>query len=634
MRLRNRVVMLPHGLVYAERSSVGPTDRHIAYYSARARGGVGLVCIESAYVSASGDHRIPLVYANDPACVPAYERLVDAVHREGAAVCGQLTHYGNGADQRVSRRPLLGPSELPAIWKREATKPLTIREMATIREDFARSASHFAQAGFDGVELKAGHDGLLRQFLSPLTNDRADEYGGSLENRLRYLLEVCNDVREAIGTDVALGIRMTLDECFPGGFGIEEASEFVRLLADSNLIDYISSSIAIVESVDLALTAMHVPEGYAAPLCNQAAEASPLPVIAAGRIHRPEHAEQLLAEGKVAAIGMARQLIADPDWASKAFAGSADRIRPCTACNQLCLGNLDYKIPISCTVNPYAGHGELRTPVAPVGGQVVVVGGGPAGMEAARVAAEDGHAVTLFEQSERLGGQLALASSVPRREGWAPYLDWLASELTYGGVDVRLGEAADAERIVALDPSLVVIATGSTPKSAPLDGAYDIDTYLSVDLQGSRVAVADCGTSGPAIWSAVLTAAARGADEITVVTPLHVVGEDLDSSHFIDLYRAFHREGVRFVRDHAPMRLADGQLTAANVFTGKETVLDVDVVVASAGREPVGSALRAELEGHTVVTVGDALVPRDVSAAVREGQEALEALRLAAVAVG
>ncbi len=624
MELRNRLALLPHGLFYADRSQLVGTDRHVEYYAARARGGVGLVCLESSVVSRDGIMVSPLVLSSGERSVGPYRRIVEAVHAEGAKVCGQLTHFGNQGSSGATRRPLLGPSRLPDLAVREQAKPMDAEDMARVRADFAAGASNMVEAGFDAVELKVGHDGILRQFLSPLTNDRSDEYGGSLEGRMRYVLEVTEAVREAVGPDVAVGIRLGINEHIPGGYGIEDAVAFAQAFEASGLVDYLSSDAGIFASVHTVVPPMSLPEGFAEDDIEQVTRATSLPVIAFGRIWRPEHAERLLVEEKAAMVGMARALLADPELPNKAFAGHPERIRPCTACNQLCVGNSASVLPVSCTINPYAGYGEHR-PKAPPGGTVVVVGGGPAGQEAARAAAEDGRRVVLFEAEPALGGQLALAARTGGRDGWQPYLDWLAAELDRYEVDVRLGAVAGADDVRAADPELVVLACGSTSQ-ASLDGAVDLDSFLAGEDIAPRVALIDQGAAGPPLWTAALEASMRGAGEVTLVTPLPAVCGDVDGTTFLTLYGELSARGVRFLTDHVVTGLDGTTVSAVNVYSGAATSFEADLAVSSAARSPAADALAEALDDLHPVVVGDALAARDAPHAIREGQEAIAAL--------
>ena len=624
VELRNRVALLPHGLFFADQADLLPTERHVAYYRARAEGGAALVCTESSVVSHDGRQGAPLVISSDPRCIPGYRRIAEAVHAAGARVHGQLTHYGNQASSSVIGGPVLGPSRLPDAALREPAQPLTHDDMARIRGDFVAGALSFAEAGFDVVELKLAHDGLLRQFLSPLTNDRPDEYGGSLANRLRYPLEVAGAVRAAVGRDVALGVRLVLDECIPGGYDLDEGIAIAQDLAASGLLDYISADVGIWASVHMVTPPMAIPEGYGEEAFARCAAAVELPVIAFGRIQTPAYAEEVIAAGKAAVVGLARQHLADPDWARKTFAGTPERIRPCTYCNQLCVGNGMKLLPVGCTVNPLVGFGERLPEPSGATRTVVVAGGGPAGLEAARVAAEDGARVVLFEPGE-LGGRLALASRTGGRELWGRYVAWSVRELERLGVELRR-IVADEELVRAEQPDTVVLAVGSTATQPGLTGpgVVDLDAFLrDASLgPGARVALVDEGAAGMPLWTAALEAAHRGAVEVTVVTPLPVVAGDTDGATFLALYGELNARDVRFATDSVATALAGGRLELANVYGGHAAHAETDVVVCSTTRAPAGTELAEALADLAPRVVGDALVPRDAAAAIREGARA------------
>lgn len=627
MELRNRIVCLPHGLNYAEPGTLLPTQRHLEYYESRARGGVGLVCVETSVCSWDGQSSSPSVISSDPRCVPGYQAIARAVHDAGAKISGQITHFGLDAVEAVTRRPVIGPSHLPGPASGMSGRAMTGEDMARVRADFVAAARNIVAAGFDGVELKLAHDGLLRQFMSPLTNARRDEYGGTTENRMRFPLEVAATVSEAIPDHVALGVRLVLAECVPGGYDLDEGIAFGRLLAASGFVDYLSSDLGIGASVAMVVPPMGVAEGYAEQAFSRLSEACSTPVVAFGQIRTPAYAERILVEGKAAAVGLARQMLADPQWASKALAGHPERIRPCTSCNQLCLYESSQRRAVGCTVNPLAGFGEQRQRKA--AGQspqrVVVVGAGPAGLEAARVAAEDGNDVVLIEARDRLGGQLAVAARARGRGRWRAYLDWLEHEIHRLGVTLRLDGHLTAAQIRELAPDRLIVATGSvaTPPPAPNGHVVDIEAYLADDRSGGSVVLVDCGAAGPALWTAAYESAHRGAAEVVVVTRLATVAADLDEATTQWLRQQFATLRVRVLTEHAVARFSVDGVVASTIDGESEVELPADLVVTVTPRHSIGADLINELGDAIPLTViGDALLPRDATAAIREGQEA------------
>ena len=636
MHLRNRIVLLPHGAGFADSRARLPTTQHVDYYHARAAGGAGLICTESMLVSR--DCLLGwAVLASDPAVVDGYRRIADAVHRHESAICGQLSHMGNQSMGVWGRAPLIGPSALPDPMFREPAKPMDRADMDRVLADYVAGARNLAAAGFDAVEVKAAHDGLLHQFLSPLTNDRADEFGGAPENKLRYVLEVIRAIRAEVGSGVAVGVRLLIDECFPGGYGLEEGLVYAKLIEASGVVDYITTDIGILTSMDKCAPGMGVPEGSAEYAYSATAAKLSLPVIAFGGIVTPEYAEHVVATGKAAAIGMARQLIADPDWPSKALNGRTTDIRPCTHCNELCIGAVGIGMGVGCTINPWVGYGEAVPQSSDFAGQrVVIVGAGPAGLESAIALARANAEVTVIERAAAAGGRLAVAARMANRSGWTRYIDWLVRQARAAGVEIRFGVDATTNLLLRFAPDAVVVAAGSTSTASALSGALSIDEFYTWQTIKGRLAFIDEGAAGMPLWSSSLHAAEQGVSPVCLIVPAPMVGMGLDPATMATFYPRLQRSGLDLRTDRVAISFHAGVLTIANPHTGAHEQIEVDHVIASTRRQTAGSDLFASLAGQVrVVRVGDALVPRDhVVNAVREGQTVGVALEHGETAMG
>ena len=397
-----------------------PTQRLTDYLAARARGGTGLIITEEQSVHPTDRAYERLIEAFRPEVLPLYKRLTGAVHAYDTRIFAQLNHNGQQCSGSLSRLPVWAPSPIPDVMYREVPKAMEPEDIQEVIEHFALSAVHVREGGFDGVELQFGHSSLARQFMSPLTNFRGDEYGGEFENRMRFALELVAAVRAAVGPDFTLGVRLCADELIPGGLTLDDAE------AGSPSVcrrpgSWTSSTSRWRPSTTCTWSAgpMHLPLGYAVPLAAGIKEVSTLPVFATGRINDPAMAERVLADGQADMIGVVRGQIADPDFCAKAREGRTEEIRYCIACNQNCYGRVGLNKTIGCVQNPSVGceatEGEHHLRPALRKRRVMVVGGGPAGMWAAKIATLRGHDVTLYEKRRRAG-----RPGAARRQGRRP----------------------------------------------------------------------------------------------------------------------------------------------------------------------------------------------------------------------
>src|SRR5215207_2998295 len=431
--IRNRIVFSAHLTNYADDGL--PTEQHAAYYEARAAGGSGLIITEEHSTHPTDWPYEKLIHGFHREVIPGYRRITEAVHRHRTPIFAQINHNGGQASSMYTRRPVWAPSPVADPLFREVPKAVDDAEIAEIVAGYATVAEHCAEGGFDGIELQCSHSSIVRGFLSPATNVRSDGYGGSLANRARLLLEIVAAVRHAIGSGLALGVRICGDELIEGGTTIDEAVQVAELVEASGHVDYINTSIGVATASLFMIEArMHVPPGNALFIPSAFRKAVELPVVGVGRFKDPLQAERALAEGHCDLVGVVRGQIADADFAAKARAGATDEIRLCLSCNQECVGRMGLNRWLGCIENPKTGREAERArdtastfAGAPKALQVMIVGAGPAGLQAAISAARHGHRATVYEQQPEAGGQVRLAASVPNR---AEFGDMIRNQLT------------------------------------------------------------------------------------------------------------------------------------------------------------------------------------------------------------
>jgi 2,4-dienoyl-CoA reductase-like NADH-dependent reductase (Old Yellow Enzyme family) len=628
---RNRIVSSGHDTVMAVNGV--PGDQLIAYHEARARGGVGLIVVQVAGVHQSARYSSRMLMADDDSCVPAYERLVDAIHAHGALAFQQLFHDGrelmesDDGTMPVALAPSAVPNERFHIMPRAMPTAL-VHEMISA---YATAARRMRLAGYDGVEVVASHGYLPAQFLNPRVNQRLDEYGGDVDGRLRFLREVLAAVRSAVGPHLAVGLRISIGEESEEGLTAAESLESVRLLDADGLIDYVSvvaGTSATLAGSDHIAPPMTRPVGYTAPLAEWTKAVISVPVMVAGRINQPQDAELILARGQADATVMTRALICDPDLPAKAAAGRLDEIRACIGCNQACIGHFHAGYPISCIQRPETGR-EIRYGVrvpAQTAKDIVVVGGGPGGLKAATVAAERGHRVRLFEATRRLGGQILLAQEIPGRAEFGGAAMNLQREAERAGVTIELGVTVDAAILASLDPDAVVIATGAGPRIPALELIDDPFILSSWDvLRGSsipagHVVVADWRCDWIGAGTAIRLA--QLGHRVTLGVTGYHAAQRLQQYVRDDMLRELERLRV----DVLPLVRIYGAdadtVYFQHVLTSEPVMInDVSALVLSQGHLPVDGLL-TELEAagsFEVHAVGDCLSPRTVEEAVLEG---------------
>jgi 2,4-dienoyl-CoA reductase-like NADH-dependent reductase (Old Yellow Enzyme family) len=614
-----------------------PGDRMIAYQEARARGGVGLIVVQVAGVHPSARYTNAMLMADEDSCIPAFARLASAVQAHGTRIFQQLFHDGRELMESGdgSLPVALAPSAVPNERFHIMPRALSTAEVTELVRSYGDAARRMRQAGFDGVEVVASHGYLPAQFLNPRTNLREDRYGGDLRGRLRFLAEVLVSVRENTGPGMAVGVRISAGEESDSGLDVHEVLEALEVLDSDGLMDYVSvvqGSSATLAGSDHIVPPMTRPSGYTAPAARMVASKVRVPVMVAGRINQPQDAELILAREDADAAVMTRALICDPDMPRKAQEGRCEEIRACIGCNQACIGHFHAGYPISCIQHPETGR-ELqygaRIPVR-TARDVLVVGGGPAGLKAAAVAAERGHRVTLVEQERRLGGQARLAQEIPGRAEFGGIITNLVGEAERAGVHIRLGTRADADTIDRLRPDVVVIATGAQPRVPELEVMDDPVIVTAWDVLGGlalpqgRAVVADWRCDWIGLGTAILLAQ-QGRKVTLGVTGYHA-GQRLQQYVRDDMMAQASRLGVEIIPLVRIVGVDEDSAYFQHVLTSETHVVEgTSAVVLAQGHIADDVLLRdcASRGDIDVVAVGDCLAPRTAEEAV------LDALRAA-----
>jgi len=648
VELKNRVAMPPFGLNYTGMKRM-PNDRLIDFYEERAGGGAGLLIVGGAGIDLKGSGFILPGIDSDEA-IPHWARLVDAVHRHDAKVFVQLYHSGRYSHARLAGgQQAVAPSAVTSRLTRQEPRALEREEIVEIEGLFAEAARRALEAGADGVEIISSAGYLICQFLSPLTNLREDEYGGSVENRCRFGVETLAAVRAAVGDDFPVTMRFSGNDFVPGGNTSRDLVDVARRFAAAGA-DAFNVTGGWHETRVPQLPAV-VPRGAYSYLAAGIREVVDVPVFASNRITMPEQAEALLRDGICDLVSVGRSLIADPEWPNKASGGRTSEIRPCVGCLQGCLDRIFSLGQVTCLCNPRAGfEGERVVTPTDAPRHVVVVGAGPAGLEAALTALDRGHRVTVLEKDERIGGQLPLAAAPPGRSDFGRLLDFYVHETARHGLNVRLGVEATAETVRDLSPDSVILATGAQEIRPDIPGAehavHAWDVLRGRVATGRRVVVVGGGAVG--IEAALHIAEkgcidgdtlkflmkheaedvetlrrliTRGVSRVTLVELLARVGDDIGPSNRWVFLREMDIMGVD-VRPGTRLVEVTGDGVVVETDDGPER-LDADTVVLALGarsEDALGAAL--EDAGIPVTRVGDAKKPRQILHAVHEGFEA------------
>lgn len=640
--LKNRIVSTGHETAMAD--GTGISESLIAYHEARARGGAGLIVVEVALVDDAAVFVTNPIKVTSDECIPRYRGLAQAVQKHGCRLFGQLFHPGRELLDSVdgSAPVSYAPSAVPNERFHIMPAPMSGDDIARVIEGFGDGARRLREAGLDGVELVASHGYLLSQFCNPRVNLRDDDYGGDFERRMRLVREVIANVRAKAGDDFVVGMRISADERSHDGLTGDDVVDICRALSSDGHLDYYSvvagSSSSLAGSIHI-VPPMTLEAGYIAPYAATIRAVVDKPVIATGRINRPEIAERIIASGQADACGMTRAMICDPELGNKAQARRAGDIRVCIACNQACVGHFVRGYPISCIQYPESGRelefGAPEPAASPR--RVMVIGGGPGGMKAAAVAAQRGHAVTLYEAEAELGGQARLAGLLPARREFRNIIKNLAHEMARAGVAVHTGIRVDAALIEREAPEAVVLATGARPRWPQLDigaenmhvDAHVVDAWQVLRGQvevGPSVVVADWRADW--IGIGIADKLATEGHRVRMCINGYMPGQTIQQYARDIAIGRLHKLGVEWI-PYVRLLGADAKsVRLQHTMSGEPVVCeDVDTLVLCLGHERVADlhdGLRElAVELHLV---GDCRTPRTAEEAVLEGMKVGRAL--------
>jgi len=646
MELKNRIVMPAMHYLPSWEGMVLP--HHTDYFVERAKGGVGLIIVGGCTIDEySGAPN--MISLRDDRFIPGLADLVKAVQAHGSKIAAQLYHAGRfvhsvllGGKQAISASPVRSK------FTGETPRQLSIPEIKQIQKNYALAAARVKRAGFDAVEIIAAAGYLISQFLSPIVNRRTDEYGGEYENRMRFGLEVVHEVRREVGPDFPIILRVAGNEFMEGGLGNKEAQIFCREVEKTG-IDMINVTGGWHETRVPQIT-MGLPRGGFVYLAQGIKQAVSVPVMACNRINDPLLADQILRDGQADLIGFARGLIADPELPNKALQGRLDEINRCIACNQGCFDPIFDQKPVTCLVNARAGaEGKLTIEPATRKKKVMVIGGGPAGMEAARVAAFRGHQVSLYEKAEKLGGQLLLAAAPPGRGEFLSFVSYLETQMKIQSVAVHTRTEVTPEYVELEKPDVVVVATGAEPLVSDIKGINRPNVVTAWDVLSGRVGtgreVVVIGGGAVGMGTAIFLARKgtidgdtlrflmanqaetfetlnsllfRGVKKVTVVEMLNRLGQDLGRSTRWTIMQDLWRLSVKTMTHTRAKEITDGGVIVDRA--GREDLIRGDTIVVATGARAV-NALYEKLQGRAseIYLIGDAKTPRKALEAVAEG---------------
>jgi len=620
LEIENRIVMAPISTNLA--SVEGEvTQQLIDHYSRIAKGGVGLIIVENICVHfPEGRHGTTQPRIDSDEFIPGLHRLVQAVQQYGVKVGVELAHPGGVADVRFTKAQPVAPSSMPMKSGTVTPRALTKEEIEELVDMFGKAALRAKKAGFDMVEIQAGHGLLINQFLSPLYNKRKDEFGGSLDGRIRFPKMIVEKIKDYAGKSFPISVRLGVEEFEEEGIKIEEGRRIAKKLSDAG-VDAIHVTLGGT-TMEKRLEPMPYPQGWRVYLAEEIKKVVDVPVIAVGVIREPWFAEKILQEGKADFIALGRALIADPQWPKKALMGEEKAIRRCFSCNECVRARHFEDLPIRCSSNPTIGIDKKFATIKKTKRKkkVMIVGAGPAGMEAARVAALRGHDVYLFDKENQIGGTLNIAAAVPGKDKLRWIVEYYSHTLPKLGVHIQLREFIDKQKIEAFSPDVVIIATGSELTMPQIPGMKNVSglSFKEVlkgeaKIEREKVVVLGGGLIG---LETALFLASLGND-VTVLKRYETVSENIDPVYAPHLLSILQKQGVKIISKVTIMEIEQNQVLTKN-HSKEPNKVYFDKIVLTREIMP-SNKLAKEIEASKVYLIGDALKPRRIFNAVFEG---------------
>jgi 2,4-dienoyl-CoA reductase-like NADH-dependent reductase (Old Yellow Enzyme family)/thioredoxin reductase len=619
LKLKNRFV-LPAMETHMADSHGYVTDQVISYYQERAKGGAGLIIIENTAVHPEGRVNQGMLCLHDDSYIPKFRQLVSGIHQEGAKVCLQLSHAGRQTLREFINAQPVAPSPIPCPSLKEVPRELTVAEINNIVRSFAEAAQRGVEAGVDAIELHMAHGYLLCQFLSPYSNIRTDQYGGSTEKRARIAAEIIREVKRKVGDHIPIVCRISADEYVEGGLDLEESKKIAKILVDAGA-GALNVSACNYESAHLNMPSYYLQEGCFIHLAQGIKKVVSVPVMAVGRIRKPEMAETILQEGKADLICMGRALIADPYLPLKTSQKRIEEIRPCISCNR-CIESIFYGRMI-CVVNPHLGQEGKKDTTHTHSERVLIIGGGPAGIQAAVELSKRGKEVTLIEREESLGGQLKIACLAPGKHPLREFLEYLLREVKKGRISIRFKDELTPEFLDEFKPDRIVVATGAHHTLPEIQGVENgncltVDqAFLNPEKIGKRVVIIGGGPEGAELADFL----AQKGKKVILIEMKRLIGYGLPPSVRVHLsHRLMENPDIDILLRAKVVEVGRGfvvieQKRELHTFDDYDTL----VVATHKVSNNLHESKVLDKVGERVVYIGDAKEPRGIKEAIQEG---------------